>query len=1227
MDPAKTDANPPASADPAARPGASMPKQYRPADHEDAIRARWDDARAFAASADPVLKGEKPPYCILIPPPNVTAALHLGHALNNSLQDILIRAHRMMGFETLWLPGTDHAGIATQTVVDRRLKAEGKPALAEHKAMERAGEPGREKFIEQVQAFKDEYEARITDQLKRMGCSCDYDRQRFTMDEPCAAAVREAFFRLFKDGLIYRGKRLVNWDPVTQTALADDEVENIEIDGIFAYMRYPLVRRGSNPADPLDAQEVTWSELAARGYPGAEDMPEDDTAWVTVATTRPETYLGDTGVALNPRDPRAKSLEGLHAQLPIVGRIIPIVTDDYVVLPARLPHPSGDVPDPADGEDTRPQLGDASDAKARMATGFLKVTPAHDPNDWALGERHGLEAINVMAPDASISTDHGWDAGQRGEDHGPFVGKSREDARKLVLREFEARGLLEKVVPHRHSVGHSYRSHAAIEPYLSDQWWVRVTDDRLRGTAQRALASEQRTGDSLNEWPESKPASNAPEHGDGAMRFHPSRYAKNFESWHDNLKDWCISRQLWWGHRIPVWSKRVELTAQNWDHQLAPSLGPSATSGDSFTFGDMMMDLVEDLHVKYIRVEDGLHADPSRMVPLDVDLEGTYDIFIAANSDEVAHDWQLSEAGFTQDPDVLDTWFSSALWPLSTMGWPDADTGCPTAEAIDAEEPDAIRSIWTKRVGQFSDFIGTDGEASGELIERLLHFRDLDPARPLKYQLFSASDLDTPLTEPDDIQRTTDLVCAVGVRRTDTFRTHKYGVMNIETWLSSHGFTRADEFEGLRDAFNPTSVLCTAREIITLWVSRMAMFNRYFLANGETPGNVPFHDVFIHAMIQDGEGRKMSKSLGNGVDPLDIIESHGTDAMRFTLAQMTTQTQDVRMPVEADPTTGKNTSPKFDLGRNLANKLWNASRFTLSMLAPHDDAEASASERTLPDRWMLSRLNTAVGDIERALKSYDFAGYATAIYDLFWRDFCDWYLEAIKPTIAESTSQRATLRAVLDCILRLLHPICPFITEAIFAELRRLPQPTIAGVNLGQPDHSDLLCRAHWPRLAGDLADEDAEDTFGSLQQLVSGIREVRAQHHVPPKRTIVVHLPDTLHNELAANSVLDLASSLAGVERFDAAEPEGPFVESILLGATARLSNLADAVDADAERERLQKKIADLDSSIAALDKRLSNPGYTDKAPAHLVQQTRDQHAAAVAERQQAADALDRLG
>jgi valyl-tRNA synthetase len=1043
-----------------------MAKTYKPAEHEARIWDLWTRAGAFRADPARVLSGQADPYCVLIPPPNVTAALHLGHALNNTVQDILVRAHRMKGFETLWMPGTDHAGIATQTVVDRRLKAEGKPALAEHKQMEARGEGGREKFVAQVQAWKDEYERVITGQLQKMGCSCDWERQRFTMDPVCARAVREAFFRLFCDGLIERGKRLVNWDPVTQTALADDEVEMREVEGIFAYLRYPLVHpapdSGARGAKKYtDHSPVTWGELVARKFPGAENHPDDQQAWVTVATTRPETYLGDVAVAVNPKDPRAHALRGLLCELPLVGRRIPIIEDDYVVLPVALG-------------------GDPADAKAQLATGFLKVTPAHDPNDYELGMRHraDIEArcsahavlINVMAPDASISAAHGW------PDYDPhagaevFVGLSREAARKKVLDEFRARSvaggpgqsLLEGVKPHVHSVGHSYRSHAAIEPYLSDQWYCRVSDDRLRGTAQRALRADQRTKESMETWPESK----ADAGSDGKLTFHPARYAKSYETWHDNLRDWCISRQLWWGHRIPVWS--------------GPAPAPVEPGPDVAI------------------VQDGAAA------------------FVCLRTDDHSISLRLESAGFTQDSDVLDTWFSSALWPLSTLGWPDADAAS----------------------------------------------RD----------------------------------------------------------------TGASDFPALLDAFNPTSVLCTAREIITLWVSRMVMFNRYFLGD-DGASRLPFKDVFIHAMIQDGEGRKMSKSLGNGVDPLDIIDSHGADAMRFTLCQMTTQTQDVRMPVEKDAATGKNTSPKFDLGRNVANKLWNAARFTIMMLdaAPRDDAATPVrlDELSLVDRWMLSRLAHATGQIDLAIRDYQFKDYADALYDLFWRDFCDWYLEAVKPTIAQSAPQRAVLRTVLDAVLRLAHPVMPFITEAIFEQVRGLGSRGVDGLSFARTRADTTLCQSGWPVCAPGLRDEVAEEAFERVRTLVTTIREVRAAKQVAPKRRVTLHASAALAADVARWA--PLVQTLAGVERVTADAAPAMSSGVTFEGVEHRVSNLADAADAGAERDRLTKQLADLDKSIAALEGRLNNPGYAQRAPEKLVQQTRDELGAKQAERDLVRATLDR--
>jgi valyl-tRNA synthetase len=1114
-------ATPPASPHPttaANAPVAELPKKYVPAEHEPNVSQAWSRALVFEADPARVLSGEREPYCILIPPPNVTARLHLGHALNNGLQDVLVRAHRMMGYETVWIPGTDHAGIATQTVVDKRLKEAGEPALADYKRREAEDGTGRGAFIGKVNDWATQYQQEITDQLKEIGCSCDWSRQRFTMDDICARAVREAFFRLFRDGLIYRGKRLVNWDPVTLTALADDEVEMQEVEGHFVYLRYPLVKRGSTVGDPLP---LTWGELAALGFP-AEHVPadarDDDQAYCTVATTRPETYMGDTAVALNPADPRAGALRGVFVHLPLVGRIIPIIEDDYVVMP----DPEGD-------------------AKARMATGFLKVTPAHDPNDYDIGQRHfddikarntsGEVIVNIMAPDASISDKHGWsDIG----DARVFLGKSREEAATLVMDEFKSRGLLEKVVPYTHSVGHSYRSHVPIEPYMSDQWYCKVSDDRLVGEAQRALAKDQRTSNTYP--PADGQADNA---GDGAMRFTPDRYAKTYESWHDNLRDWCISRQLWWGHRIPVWSK-----AERDEHAM--------------TFAGEAAAVVVTDHESHI--------------------------CLSAPAPELES--RLEEAGYRQDPDVLDTWFSSALWPMSTMGWP-----------------------------------GHDKEGPNERIA------------------------------------------------------------------------------GLLDAFNPTSVLCTGRDIITLWVSRMVMFNRCFLRHGGTEarghgggeqpevgtggaggaGPVPFWDVYINPIIQDGFGQRMSKSLGNGVDPLDIVHSHGADAMRFVLAKIATATQDVRMPVDlvcphtgetfepeyitspqgykvaapeqtspkdpakkmvtaygvasgrAKPTgdapLARNTSSKFDEGRNFVTKLYNAARFTLSNLeGAADEGVIDDSTLTLTDRWMLSRLASTVRTVEQSIAGYAFSDYANALYDILWRDFCDWYLEAVKPTVKDSVSQRAVLRAALDAILRLLHPICPFVTEVLFEHVATLRTASIPGVELGASEAGPLAA-APWPKVDAKWIDKDAEQRFDTLRSLTEAIRQVRVKHKVGFKTPITTHVNAQLAAQVTAGG--GVVETLANTPTVTADPPgkDAGAVPFVLDGTEHFISGFAASVDAGELRSQLEEMLAKLGKDIKALEGRLSNPGYVDKAPAHLVEQTREQLRSKQTEREQTKSRLDGLG
>jgi len=1009
---------------------------------------RWEQAGAFHAAPDP----SRPAYVILIPPPNVTAALHMGHALNNSLQDMLIRWRRMCGDNAVWIPGTDHAGIATQTVVEKRVLAEeGK----------RRTDFERAEFVARIQAWKDQYEARITEQLKAMGCSCDWDRQRFTMDDVCAAAVRDAFFLLFRDGLIYRGKRLVNWDPVTQTALADDEVETREIDGHFWYLRYPLL----------------------------DDADQETGEHVVVATTRPETMLGDTAVAVNPKDQARAALIGRRVRVPIVNRIVEVIGDDYVVIP-----------DP-----------ESDDAKARFASGFLKVTPAHDPNDWDIGLRHDLPVINVLAPDGSISLEHGWPE----EDHAaaaPFlaaslVGTDRYEARDLVVRWFTEHELLREVRPYSHAVGHSYRSHAAIEPYLSDQWYVKVTDERLAGAALRALAEDQRVPGGECVWKGGGSfEGGAPEltETEGGLRFWPERYAKTFQSWHENLRDWCISRQLWWGHQIPVWSREGD---------EAPPIEIDAEAACVQRDG-------RATHVCLRR------DDPTA---------------IAA----------LEEAGFQRDPDVLDTWFSSALWPISTLGWPE-----PSANAQAFPNGDAALRFW-----------------------------------------------------------------------------------------------------------NPSSTLCTAREIITLWVSRMTMFNLYFR------GRLPFRDVFIHAMIQDGEGQKMSKSLGNGVDPLDIIHSHGADAMRFTLATMTTDTQDVRMPVslicphtdqmfdplmvttraghrvmaaiqsspgdesrqmvtsygvasgEAKPTDeiplARNTSPKFDGGRNFANKLWNAGRFALQKVAgkdlgaaPSEDDDEPTLELGVAERWVLSRLGRTIREVNQALQRFQFNRYAQVVYDFVWRDYCDWYLEAVKPVTEEETDAGRVARRVvlgaLDAAVRLLHPIMPFLTERLWSGLCEVTEDrSLPGLDLVP---SELCIRAAWPRPHAPLIDDEAEAHFDEVRAVVAQVRNARAHHGVPPKTPVSVHLraPEGVAVRLEESRRLIETLAWAKVVALGAKiEPPAGAVSGLAGEIEVFLEGL---VDVAAERERLEKRTAELGKRHQSLSGRLQNPGYINKAPAHLVQQTRDE-------------------
>ncbi|MDE2508743.1 MAG: valine--tRNA ligase [Planctomycetota bacterium] len=909
-----------------------LPKQYDPA----AAQARWYEFwlergyfRAEPSSA-------KTPYVIVIPPPNVTGALHLGHALNNTIQDILIRWRRMQGFDVLWMPGTDHAGIATQAVVERRIREEEKKTRRDL---------GREALVERIWKWKDEYEARILSQLRLMGCSCDWSRTRFTLDDGCARAVRATFFRLFQAGKIFRGKRLVNWDTQLRTAVADDEVYYEEVAGKLWTIKYPV--DGSATGEALH-----------------------------VATTRPETMLGDTAVAVHPDDPRYRHLIGQTIALPLTGRRIPIIADAILVDP-------------------------------KFGTGCVKVTPAHDPNDYQTGLRHKLPMINLLNPDGTYN-----------ENAGAYAGLKLKDARDRVVADLEAQALLEKVEPYTTRLNYSDRSKTPIEPYLSDQWFVRMGDeDGQPGLAQIAI-------DAVTS---------------GRIKINPERYARSYLDWLGEKRDWCISRQLWWGHRIPIW--------------YAPDVDETvlahAFDGNS--------------GVEWKRAEDG-----GWLICSDVDLR----------ADALGSDYTL-----TQDPDVLDTWFSSALWPHSTLGWPET---------------------------------------------------------------------------------TTDLA-----------------------------------------KYYPTSVLSTARDIITLWVARMVVFGEFNMRD------VPFRDVFIHPVIQDGQGRRMSKSLGNGIDPVDIIDLYGADALRFTLAGATTETQDLRMPVEKTKLPDRrvvNTSERFDQGRTFPNKLWNAARFVLMNMEGYEPSPIDIAALPVEDRWILSRYADVAAETTRAFERFQFAEAALSLRDFTWSEFCDWYLEFVKDRLrdpaARPTAQRV-LATLLDGLCRLLHPIMPFVTEQIWqaladvAPVRGIPEPTRA---------EESVCVAAWPTPPAALRDEAAVALIRRRREVIGAIRNLRAERDVPDaaKTTPILIATGAVADDLNAAELhiraLTNSSALTITANFDRPDDCAvtvlPEVEVIL--------PLEGLIDREAERNRQRKARADLEKQLGAVRAKLNNESFVSRAPTEVVEQQR---------------------
>ena len=919
-----------------------MPTVYEPRQWEEKLYEWWESQGFFrpeqqieSGLADP----DAPPFVISMPPPNVTGVLHLGHAITSAIEDMLIRYNRMAGRPTLWVPGTDHAGIATQNVVERKLA---ETDSSRH-------DLGRERFLQEVWDWKDEYHGQISGQQRRMGISCDWTRERFTLDDGLSDAVLEAFIRLYNDDLIYRGNYLVNWCPRCESAISDLEVEHESIDGKLYTFRYPL--RASNDAAP----------------------PTDH---VEVSTTRPETILGDTAVAVNPEDERYAHLIGKTALVPILEREIPVIADEHV----------------------DPQFG----------TGALKVTPGHDPNDYLIAQRHNLPYVNITNEDGTLNAAAG-----------PYAGLDRFEAREKLWQDMDAAGLVVGEKPHVHEVGHCQRCHTIVEPLLSTQWFVKT-----KPLAEAAIAAVK----------------------DGRIKIVPERFERNYYHWMENIRDWCISRQLWWGHRIPIW------------------YGP-------------------DGHQFAARSESEALEQAIELYGETVELE--------------------------QDEDVLDTWFSSGLWPFSTLGWP-----------------------------QFEE----NGDVNG-----------------------------------DSVPNSSDLA-----------------------------------------RFYPTTVLETGYDILFFWVARMIMMGLYFT------GKVPFHYVYLHGLVRAEDGRKMSKSLGNALDPLDLIGAYGNDALRFTLLTGSTPGNDMKLSVT-----------RIEANRNFANKIWNAARFVLMNLAA-DDVTLDEGEgrhsitytvppqdaQTLADRWILSRLNTVQDHVTQLIENWQLGEAGRQLYEFLWSEYCDWYIEAAKPRLygsdaSAAAATRQVLAYTLEQSLRLLHPFMPYVTEAIWSHLP------------GVPDHAEALMTQRWPRPV-ERRDASAEDDFGRIQEIVRAIRNARAEYNVEPGRRIAAVFAGDGH--ALAQDNLELFTTLARLDESQVAvvsQPNGtesgPSVQLSAGGITTYLP-LAGMVDLEAERKRLQKELDNVDSQISRTTGLLNNENFVGKAPEQVVQRERDKLEDLNAQRVQVSSSLEQL-
>ena len=940
-----------------------MDKTFEPASVEARINKAWEEADAFKAGRGAAPGAE--PYCIVIPPPNVTGSLHMGHALNNTLQDLLCRFERLRGKDVLWQPGTDHAGIATQMVVERKLAAENK---TDRRTM------GREAFLAEVWKWKEESGGTIVNQLKRLGASCDWSRERFTMDEGLSAAVLKVFVGLHKQGLIYRAKRLVNWDPKFQTAISDIEVLQLEKTGSFKWQRGGEEAFDAGKLEKALAKDPN-GHLYYFDYPiaGAAYDPEDASTYITVATTRPETMLGDTGIAVHPENDKLKGLIGKNAVLPLVGRVIPIFGDDYA--------------DPEKG------------------TGAVKITPAHDFNDFDVGKRNSLRVVNILDGEARILIQDNADFMEGAAPEAETLalhGLDRFAARKAVVGLMAARGLLRKVEPNTHTVPHGDRSDVVIEPWLTDQWYVDV-----QPLAQRALAAVR----------------------DGKTKITPESWTKTYNDWLENLEPWCVSRQLWWGHQIPAW------------------YGPD---GECFV----------------------------------------------AESEVGAQALALAHYGgpveLKRDEDVLDTWFSSALWPFSTLGWPE-------------ETPELKR-------------------------------------------------------------------------------------------------------------YYPTATLVTGFDIIFFWVARMMMMGLNFM------DEVPFRDVYLHAMVRDEKGAKMSKSKGNVIDPLVLIDTYGADALRFTFAAMAAQGRDIKLATS-----------RVEGYRNFATKIWNAARFAeINGCLRADGFDPAAV--TLPlNRWILSEAARAADAVAAGIAEFKFNEAADSAYRFVWGQFCDWYLELSKPVLqaeeldAAGTAARAETQAtvahVIDLICQLLHPFMPFLTEELWAQKANAGAPR--AVPAGE---AGLVCLTRWPELSA-LVDEKAEAEIGFVVDLISDIRSIRSETNVPGGTQVpLVLVKASAATRAAVEAWAPMIERLARLSAIEVAdEAPGQSAQIIVRGEVAALP-LAGIIDLDAERGRLNKELGKLDQDIVAVERKLGNPDFMARAPEEIVEENRERKAAAEARKLKIAEALERL-